>query len=386
MQFKIFLYFFKYIFGSKNRQKLIFLAVFGLLISSFSLTVLQGVMGGLQNGLVERSKKVLGEGVINVGDLSSEATASLQEGLNHFNIPFVSELELELMIQNEKFVYPTIVHGLDYNKYVPPFLQNRDKTHMVLGSELGRRLRGFFGSKLTLTSPAHTDFIFREIPRQSVSAISDFYSSELPEIDSLHSWVRISFLQNLIRELKINKLRYYGSSKVVKEYLASTHQNELLQTWEDEHATLVWALSLETNVMLILFVGMSFLIGICITSGFLIFFNKVKIDLTSFWILGLSKKKVLKLIYHFGHLISFLFCFLGVALGSGFLWLIKHNNIVIMPDEFIERNLPVHFSFTQLILSFFVPYLFALFFTHFTFHTFKRENQSFISIMKKIIS
>ncbi len=386
MQFRIFLYFFKYIFGSKTRQKLIFLAVFGLLISSFSLTVLQGVMGGLQNGLVQRSKKVLGEAVINVDRLEDNEIKSIVEGLNHYQVPFVSELELELMIQNEKYIYPTIVHGFDYKAYVPEFLRLRDKTHFVLGSELGRKLRGFFGSELILTSPAHVDFVIQEIPRQSVSAISDFYSSELPEIDSIHSWIRLSFLQNLIRKRKINKIRIYDKLNEVKEFLNSVQKSNLLSTWNDEHATLVWALNLETNVMLFLFVGMSFLIGICITSGFLIFFNKVKIDLTSFWILGLSKKKVLKLIYHFGHLISFLFCLLGVISGVLFLWLIKHNNIVIMPDEFIERNLPVHFSVTQILLSFFVPYIFALIFTHFTFNTFKRENQSFISIMKKIIS
>lgn len=385
MDSSLFKYFLKYIFASRTRQKLIFLAIIGLLISSFSLTVLQGVMGGLQNGLVNRSKNVLGHGYLDVSRLDPDSLQNVIEVLESEKLSYVKELELELMVQSENFIYPTIVHGIDYQNKIPKFLENKDKTHTVVGADLGRKLRSFFGSKIIFTSPAHVDFIFQEIPRQSASSISDYYSSELPEIDGVHSWVRIGLLQNLIREEKINRLRFYTKEFYKLEDLLSSHQFDLdIVTWENEHSSLVWALNLETKVMLFLFIGMSFLIGICITSGFLIFYNKVKVDLASFWILGYSRKKILSLVFKFGQLITIFFCLLGVGLGVGFLLILKTNDFILMPEEFVERSIPVHFSYIHMLISFLVPYLVASMFTQITFNIFKKENYSFLSLIRRL--
>lgn len=388
MNITFFRYFFSYIFKAKTRQKLIFLTIIGLLISAFSLTVLQGIMGGLQSGLVQRSKNVLGLGSIELIDMQTNDESYLQlvDKLQQEQINFVPELELELMIQHESYVSPIILHGLDYNYLVPNFLKNKDKADLVIGSDLASSLRVFFSGKVKVTSPAHTDFVFGDIPRQSVSGVSDFASSELPEIDSVHGWINISFLHNLIRSYQINKLRIYdGDLDLVLGIIKDqSNSNITFRSWEQENSTLVWALNLETRMMLFLFIAMSVLIGICITSGFLIFYNKIKGDLASFWMLGLPKAKIMTQVYLLGQGISIIFCSLGVGLGLLFLWLIDSGNFIIMPEQFVERNIPVNFDLTSILLSFFVPYLVASIFTHITFKVFKKEDTSFLAFVRKI--
>lgn len=381
MSFGFLKYFFFYIFSSKTRQKLIFFAIIGLLISSFSLVVLQGIMGGLQDGLITRSKKVLGNAYFDVTNIENQKIQQLEKSLQERNLSYVQELELELMVQHENYISPMIIHGINFKLFTPKFLKNKDKTGLVVGGDLGRNLRTFFGSEILITSPAHTQIIMQEIPRFSKSLITDFYTSELPEIDALHGWIRLSFLQNLIREHKINRIRVYSADRKILDDIAKKVQMPII-SWEEEHSTLVFALNLETKVMLFIFIGTSILIGVCISSGFMIFYNKIKFDLASFWILGLSKTKALNLVHAFGQILTVFFCLLGVGTGLLFLYLLQTNQFILMPDQFVERNIPVKIELIHVLISFFVPYLVSLIFTYFTFKTFRKENQSFLSLIK----
>ena len=300
------------------------------------------------------------------------------------NIPFTPELELELLVQNDKYVSPIILHGIDTQYFELPFLKGKDSEGIILASDLGRDIRAFFGSQLYITSPSHTDTLLEEIPRQVSAELSDFYTSEIPEIDAGHGWVRLSFLQNLIRKRSINKIRIFKDFSQFREEFETSFPEMNFISWEKENSSLVWALYLETKVMLFLFIGMSFLIGICITSGFLIFYNKIKIDLASFWILGMSVDKVSKLSYLFGQTITIVFSFLGVVLGGLFLYLLDSKKLIIMPEHFVERNIPVNITIEQVLISFLVPYLVSSVFTHFTFKSFKSGNFSFLSLIRKV--
>lgn len=385
MNIHFFKYFLSYIFKTKTRQRLLLIAVVGLLISSFSLVVLQGVMGGLQNGLINRSKAALGHGFIDLIKFQDKKTYhSLVDRFQDAKIDFYPEYEIELMLKNDNRLTPLIVHGVDYKFGVPPFLNKRDNSHTVLGSDVANKVNAYFESKIQFISPAHVDPLFGDVPRQVTSKVSDFYMSELQEIDSLHGWVRLPVVQNLIRKRSINKIVFYDAQSLNQAlYIVKSVNPEIpIVTWEKMNRSLVWALALETNVMLFLFVGMSFLVAICITSGFMIFFDKIKGDLISFWILGKSQKEIFKLSYMLTHIVSALFAFIGLLAGISFLMLLQHNDINFMPDFFVERRIPVKLDTFKILISFVIPYVISVVFSYFSFNIFKKESSSFLRVIR----
>jgi len=382
MQYQFFKYFLSFIFKSKTRQRLLFIAIAGLMLSSFSLLVIQSIMGGLQNGLIQRSKSVFGYGQIEF-NIPKIKYQDIYSTLREKNIAFYPEYEIELLFKHGNHLSPVILHGIDYDQATPEFLVKKDQDAIILGSDLGASLNAYFSTKIEIVSPAHLDHLFGAIPRSVTESVSDFYMSELAEIDSVHAWVRISLVQNLIRKRAINRIRFF--SKTDFENAKTLLPDFEYSTWEDTNKSLVWALALETNVMLMLFIAMSFLVALCITSGFMIFFDKVKMDLLSFWVVGLSKKQIFKLTYLFTHFISILFCSLGIVLGLGFLYLLSSNQINFMPDFFVERSIPVKITTMSVLKAFFIPYIISTLFSRSSFKLFKKENTSFLAQIRRVL-
>jgi lipoprotein-releasing system permease protein len=370
-------YFFYYITSAKNRQRLLILAVLGLFLSSFALIVLQSTMGGLQNKLMERSKAVLGRATIYLKSSDSDQKIkSLEKILNDQKLLFSKEYELELLLRYQTYITPVIVHGVDLNSYTPSFIE-KDKSDLpfesIIPIELAYKIGVAPPDSLQLISPSHVDSLLGDVPRSLTIKVEKTFSSDVPEIDLTHLWVRLPIIQNLIQARSINRIRIYSITdfKNLKTILpADIH----FKTWEDENKTLVWALNLESTVMVFLFAAMSLLVSLCILSGLLIFFNKIKTDLASFWILGASFSKINRSTKIFLHLMSFVSILAGVLMGLVFLYLLDHWALEIMPDVFVDRKIPILVTLKGLSISFFVPYFISSLFISFSLKQFKNEH------------
>lgn len=374
-------YFFFYIIKAKNRQRLLILAVVGLFLSSFSLIVLQSTMGGLQNKMMGRSKAILGKAVLYYKNgPTSESYQKLFRILDVQKIHYSKEYEIELLLRYQTFITPVIVHGIDQTGYVPALLRNdlqtrssNIKVDAIMPLELAYKLGVAPPEELQIISPAHVDDLLGEIPRSQSIRIERTVSTNVPEIDLYHLWVRLPLVQNLIQSRLINRIRIYSDMDFegLKRVLPPEIQ---LKTWEEENSTLVWALKLESSVMVFLFAAMSLLVSLCISSGLLIFFNKIKSDLASFWILGASFSRIDRATKYFLHLMSFLSIGGGILFGLGFLWLFDHFAPEIMPDVFIDRKIPILITAKGLLVSFVVPYMISSIFVTFALVQFKREH------------
>jgi lipoprotein-releasing system permease protein len=386
-----FRYFLHYLFTSRQRQGVLFLAFLGLFLSSFSLIVIQGIMGGLQRGLLERSQKHEGLGVIRFfqhAELEEKLWSSLP---SDFPRP-TRELELELLIQYLNRLTPLHLHGVEEaGKSVrPPFLKEREMSGVVLGAYVLQSLEAHAGAELQFISPYSSESLMGEIPRTLNEFVSDAIMTEVSELDLAHGWVRVSFLQNLIRQKIYNTWRFWSredfqttvgwikSQVDAKSFLATIQ----IATWEDEHQTLVWALGLETKVMLFLFASMSFLVAVSIASALFIFLEKVKIDLMSFWILGLSLEKCERYTRSFIICLTMAVSAVGVVMGLLVLKIIESFGHAIMPDFFIEARLPVEITFSSLFLSFAIPFGVSLLLTYASLAQFKNLKGEFLRLIR----
>ncbi len=388
-------YFYKYIFKTKTRQRLIFLALAGLFLSSFSLLVLQSVMGGLQNNVIERSIRVNGAGIVSLrGKLQQDWKIILKE-LKDYKIEAYPEYEIEVLLKSEDIYLPAIIHGIDFNEHIPSFLKGKDIKGVILGSDLAMNLKVGPYDQIELISPAHTFNILGEIPRQVSEFAKDIVTTHASNVDGTHGWTRLSLIHNLIRSRGVNRLRVTSvdgvvhpidvNFKEVEKYLTKKYGDQIsIQTWGERNSSLVWALKLETNAMIFLFITMTLLVAISITSSFLVFFDKIKFDFASLWILGLEKEKLKRGTIFFLHSISILIVLLGIGTSLVFLFLLHNYGMEIMPEIFVDRKLPVMISAKGLLISFFVPYFIAITFSLYSFKNFMKEESNYLKLIRRM--
>lgn len=382
-----FRYFFTYILRAKTRQRLLFIAVTGLFLSAFSLMVIQGIMGGLQQGLIARSKNIHGTQLIIFDSITDEPLTEIKDILTKENIPFYSELEVEVMLKHKNFVAPAKLHGLDLNDERPEFLQEKDFKGLVMGSELASKIKLQFLDDVQVIAPGVTDSLMGEVPRFISETMTDYLYTELSEVDDFEVWARAGLVQNLVRQNGINQIRIFGEVKpsiLEKIENSQTNVSKRILSWEKMNEALVWSLNLETKVMLFLFISMSLLVAIAITSGLMIFYSKIRRDLMSFWILGMAQKKLIKLCFKFTLILSAVTVFIGGIFGYMTLVLLEKFGHDLMPDIFVERELPVQLDFNHIVVSLLIPFGISLVFSYFSFANFRKENQSFVSIVRSL--
>lgn len=367
-------YFTHYLFHAKTRQKLLFLAVFGLFLSSFSLIVLQSTMGGLQKNLMARSKKFQGHSFIQLEETEISEIRPLLYKLKDRGIKFHLEYTLELLLRQGNYISPIVVHGLNRD-YPPPYLPDYDFVEGVSAADLANKLNIGLGHQVQMISPAHTSSFLGEIPRSISIYVDDVIRTDVPEVDLYHFWLEDIKLHNLSRKRVYNTIMIHNEAKaeLITDLLNVYPFVKNFKTWEEQNQTLVWALKLETAVMVFLFIAMTMLVSLCITSGLLIFFDKIKVDLASFWILGSSKGKLHNSSTILLHLMSFSSVITGLLCGLGFLMLLDKYGVEILPDVFVDRKIPIHISIRGLIVSFLVPYTISLVFSLFSLGQFKKE-------------
>ena len=126
--------------------------------------------------------------------------------------------------------------------------------------------------------------------------------------------------------------------------------------------------------MLFLFVVMTCLVSLCITSGLHIFTSKIKVDLASFWILGASKLKLEKAFMYFLIVMSFITVCLGITAAFSFIKVMDYFSFQIMPANFVDRTIPFKVTLEGVLISFCVPFGISFIFSLFNISQFRRSH------------
>ncbi|MAF77627.1 MAG: hypothetical protein CME63_01885 [Halobacteriovoraceae bacterium] len=369
-------YFFSYLIHAKTRQRLLFIAIFGLILSSFALIVLQSTMGGLQSKLIARSKRVTGHGVVEFSQASEKEVRVAIEELKESGLYAVGELELELLIKYGQYYAPILIHGINPTGDLPRFIEGRVFDELILPRSLSLKVNAAIGDLVRLLSPAHLDSFMGDIPRMSSLYVDYLVSTDVQEVDEFHGWANLLRIQSLIKKRTLNRIRLfdpYDKTQVELILRRNGLADASVLSWEEKNSTLVWALGLETTVMVFLFAAMTLLVSLAIISGLLIFFTKVKGDMASFWILGTEEREIFKSSRIFLFSLSFFSVTLGLFLGLGFLYGLDYFGPNIMPDVFVDRKIPVAISTRGVLLSFSIPFFISLFFANLSLKAFRKD-------------
>jgi lipoprotein-releasing system permease protein len=379
-------YFFKYIFTSKTRQRLILLSILALFLSSMSLLIVQSIMTGLQGNMIKKYKSIYGEYFLELSqDMTTKEQKSILAKIKKIDDKFVVESEIELLAKNKGQISPVILHGVEYHRFVPDFLKELDHSDIVLGVDLATKLKSSILGDVQFYSPNYTNDLFGDIPRFVSGKVSDLLYTGFYDIDVINAWVRRSLISNLKRDIRFNMVRFYQPTNLNQiQQIISQYPDVELRSWENENQELLWAFKLESTVMISLFICMSALVALTIVSAVLIFFNKIKVDLVSFWILGFSKKKIQKMMLLFTNLGSLLTCMAGLFVGTLVLLFLKHYSPNIMPDVFLERSLPVHFQWDYFLFALGIPYIISSVFCYISLKIIFNDQVNFISYLRKM--
>jgi len=375
-----------FVFKQKTRQGLLLIAVSGMFLSSFSLILLQGVMNGLQRNLKDRSITILGAKVIDLNLYSSKKIDHLLKSLNDNKISYSAEFELEGLIEKSGKLRPVIIHGVfpDSQYMIEKGLLAKMGALMPIDLAIALELR--VGESFKFISPSYVDSFLDDLPRSTKIILEKTLSTDVPEIDTFHLWIPVKKLHNLSREIVLNRIRLFSnvSNQLIKKLISPYVKTEMrIQTWEERHSSLVWALRLEKMMMIFLFCAMTILVSLSISSGMLIFIKKIKHDLTGLWILGGSKRRIFNLAFFAIFSLCVISIFSGVAFGSFVLHLIDTYSGNIMPDIFVERKLPVHLSLEALIISLAVPLFVSSVFSYVGLNEFRKDND-YLKIIRSV--
>ncbi|GAB4022253.1 MAG: hypothetical protein Fur0010_25450 [Bdellovibrio sp.] len=333
---------------------------------------MQSTMGGLQNKLMGRSKRILGDAVVSIDSKNADAYLELAK---RFQITAIPEFEIELLLRHKGLIRPVIVHALDPEvPYLPGPLKDLPFKELLISRDLAHQLDVSELDQVQLISPAHVDSFLGDVPRFISLYIDTLFMTDVPEVDIAHIYVRHKSVANLVRFYKYNRIRLWG--QITSEFLSELKKidpNSSVKTWEEVNQTLHWALRLESGMMIFLFSSMTLLVSLSITTGLLIFFNKVKGDLAAMWILGRSERDIILGARNFLFSINIFASGLGLLLGLLALYLLKKYGTEIMPDVFVDRKIPVLVTVKGLFISFLIPVLIGSLFSWWSLRQFKRE-------------
>lgn len=348
-------------------------------------------MGGLQHKLIDRSKNISGDYTLILEENQQIDLQKLWELSKDFNISIIPEIEEEVLLKNGPYMAPAIFRGIPSSspqELLPLALKAQIFDGLIIGSDLAMKLRARENTSIQIITPSQTDLSFDEIPRLVSEKTNAIILTDVPEVDAALIWSRDSLVWNLLKQKYYNQLRIYSAKNkmfnidLLKEKLKNIKieiQSDL--SWEQQNEALSSALKLESKIMLFLFSCISLLVTLSMASGLIVFFNKINLDLVGMWILGMSKKNILR------HIIILTFSMIlfsilaGIILGTLFLFLLDSQGGEILPSIFVDRKIPVLFSYTTYLLSGLIPLLIGSLLIPLVLRQFRAQSQ-FLEVIR----
>jgi len=330
----------------KKRHKLFFsfanlLALSGIVIGVFSLLVVSSVMNGFDEDMQKRVIGSKAEIRIYRHDYAAlNNHAELVQKLQQ--IPQVKGAaalcENELMLQKKQKMVATISGGINYQNYQQiapvvadivvgaPTAADLADDGIILGLGMSVELQATVGEYVTLSSPVGTiPTPLGLLPKSKKMKVVGLISSDLPEFNSLHSYISLDngqyFLgsEQGVSRIEVSTYHPEKSASVAEEISALLGAEYQVEDWSEFEANLFNAIKLEKAVMFFVLALMIVIASFNMIGNFIKLVTEKRTEIGVLKAMGMADRDIWQIFVMIGTILGSLGTVIGLILALALL-------------------------------------------------------------------
>lgn len=375
----------RYLRSKKNNAFLsliTFLSIAGLAVGVATLIIILSVMNGFEGAL---------KGRLAQGEFHILATASSQKA--DANFPFTPSQVNEIYSLNPEILSVNPVLGTEAilragKKVGGMSLRGVSESHMSLlapslieavegpkvltregiwlGKELAYQLSVLPGDKVQVISPTETEGPLESVPRVRVFRVEGVFSSGLPEKDMHTAYASLSAVQEFlavgdrVNRLEISVKEFENSQNPGEQIRSNLGSDFLVKDWNQLNAHLFASLKLERFTMFVILAMIIIVASFNIVTSLRMTVTEKRKEISILMAMGATPRQIAQIFLVQGGVIGNFGSLIGLVLGLGIALFLKNNQVLQLPDIFLDRSLPVNISYTFVLSVVVVAFLIVM--------------------------
>lgn len=370
----------RYIIGArheKNISSMIKVCFLGILIGSFSLTLVTAIMNGFEKATHEKIQGIHAQLIMRSNrDLLDRESVSQVLDKEFENIQSYSPTSIhQAIIQPEnsddvtnvvmlKAIDPhkeKNVTTLD-SKIIQSFNENKSlvgtvfDNNIVIGKALAEQLNIKVGDTVRILFTRDEQARSHRITlQQEFARIAGIFATGIEEFDTNLALTSFSFFEKLFPEYGITqfniKLKQNTDEKTAIEQLKKRFNLEVI-SWKELYPALVEALKLEKVVMFLILALITLVASMNIISLLFMQITQKRGDIAILKALGASDSVLVSTFLIMGMIVSSCATLLGIMLGVIGCYLLQNYPLITLPDAYYVSHLPAIIDWPIIITIF----------------------------------
>lgn len=350
------------------------LCFIGIVISTFSLTLVLFVMRGFEKATHNKLQGIHAQVIIRgygdpldyapiaqvlmreFSDIAAFSPTSMRQGLLASHTSDSPDVVIIKGIDPEReATVSSIAHKMRGNKQIPITLaQAVDDTHIALGSQLAKALDVIPGDRVTLIYTESTQTRSRKIVFDEKEIIvGGIFTTGIDEFDSSMILCSLSLFNHLFPDAGIDEI-HLTLKPTAHEEVTMQRLRERLQldvySWKHLYPALVSALKLETYAMLIIFALIALVASMSIISLLFMHITYKRGDIAILKAMGMHDSSIVSIFLTMGMTIASVGCLFGIALALVAGLLLQRYPLITLPDAYYISHLPIAIEWHLIVL------------------------------------
>jgi lipoprotein-releasing system permease protein len=227
---------------------------------------------------------------------------------------------------------------------------------IVLGKELGRKLSVVEGDTVYLISFRGMVSPIGHVPSMKRFRVAGFFASGMYQFDEAYAFVRLADAQRILKigdavsgiEIRVKDI--YKADQVAERIKQKLGFPYWTKDWMQMNANLFFALKLEKTAMFVILTLIVMVAAFNIASTLIMMVMKKTKDIAILKAMGATDGSIMRIFVIKGMVIGGFGTFLGVVLGIGICFILKHYPFIKLPgDIYYFTTLPVQLQLADVV-------------------------------------